>query len=373
LSGATIDIAEAWRSIEVRSALATMLEDRVEALAGTRVLLKPNLNNDLNALTGNSTDLRVLTALIEVLQDHGADHITIADGPNVGVERRGIDVFRRLRVDRLARRHGVHTLDLNRSPATAISLTDGACPRVADAVRHADLVISVPTVKTHAEAGLSAACKNWVGICHGQDKRQMHLALGPNIAALVSALPPHLVVVDGLVAMEGNGPGDGDPFRLARIFVGDDPWLVDLVVAQTVGVDWRRVSYLVAGLQLGTFTTENAQAIADRVDQVHAAVPPPPRTIQARASEHPRLRWLKRIVQPAMRSRTFARLAYRARVSHRAASRPHRARPRASRLHLVPVLRDGVPHRRPAPRGLAWCHGPPTHPLWRRHAPAGGC
>ena len=115
-------------------------------------LIKPNLNNDLSALTGNSTDLRVLAALIQVLQEHGCTNIAIADGPNIGIYRKGIDVFSRLGVRALAKHLGVQLVDLNHTPSAEVELATGSV-RVAELCLQADFFISVPKIKTHAEAG----------------------------------------------------------------------------------------------------------------------------------------------------------------------------------------------------------------------------
>ena len=140
---------------------------------GSSVVIKPNLNNDLHALTGNSTDLRVICALIEALLDDGRRDLVVADGPNVGVERRGIDVFRRLRVANLGNRYPVRLVDLNRDEGVFVELPDGR-PRVARTWLEAPIRISVPTLKTHAEMGLSCAMKNHVGTVVAQDKRLVH-------------------------------------------------------------------------------------------------------------------------------------------------------------------------------------------------------
>src|SRR5436190_11950044 len=108
LAGRTVAVVAAWTRAEIASGIRAVLdafalpEDRQ-----ARIVLKPNLNNDLTALSGNSTDLRVLASLCEAFVERGYRDLTIADGSNVGVARRGIDVFRRLRIDRLAARHGV--------------------------------------------------------------------------------------------------------------------------------------------------------------------------------------------------------------------------------------------------------------------------
>lgn len=240
-------LERAWAAAEIRATvdrLLTAFEDRLPA-TDARILIKPNLNNDLVALVGNSSDLRVLAALLEGLLNRGYRDLVVADGSNVGVHRRGIDTQARLRVDRLVERYGVALMDLNEDTGVPVPLRAGGRPSVSQAVLEADFLITLPKVKTHAEAGLSCALKNQVGVCVGQDKREMHRDLGLNIVAINQAVQPDLVLVDGLVGMEGNGPGDGDPFRLGVLAMSDDSFLNDLAICRVVGMPWRSVPYLV--------------------------------------------------------------------------------------------------------------------------------
>lgn len=312
-----VDVYRAWHVREVERAVRDALAQRRERLPadkGARILIKPNLNNDLLGLTGNSADLRVLCSLIEGLRDFGYTNLTVADGANVGVERRNIDVFKRLRVRSLRDRYGVRIVDLNRDVGRRLELEAGAHPQVARTVLDADFIISVPKVKTHAEAGLSCACKNWVGICVAQDKRHMHYDLAKNIARIAGLVPPDLILVDGLIGMQGNGPGDGDPFRLGVIVASDNPWANDLVVAKLVGFPWREIGYLVHGLENGNFTEDIAAGIEATVPTMARIVKPPPRSKLAVLSERKELLWLKRAVRPLVSRPAVTELAYRAKI-----------------------------------------------------------
>jgi len=61
------------------------------------VLLKPNFNSNFDALTGNTTDLRILAAVIEFLQSHGYSNLVLGDGASGGFDRAGVSVIHRLR------------------------------------------------------------------------------------------------------------------------------------------------------------------------------------------------------------------------------------------------------------------------------------
>ncbi len=312
-TGGRVGVVEAWTLAEIRAGVRGLLaafEDRLPADRGARIVIKPNLNNDLPALVGNSVDLRVLGALLYELRERGYRDITVADGSNVGIERRDIDAFKRLRVDRLAARYGARLVDLNHDDGERVPLRAGAAPRVSRTVLDAELLISVPKIKTHVEAGLSCAMKNWVGLCRGQDKRQMHYDLGRNILALNQRVRPHLILVDGLIGMEGNGPGDGDPFRFGRLLASDDALVNDLVVARLVGLPVESVSYLAHARADGLIPAALEAEVA-ALPVLRRIVAAPPRSLLARVADDRRIFWLKRLARPITDRPEIARAAYR--------------------------------------------------------------
>jgi uncharacterized protein (DUF362 family)/ferredoxin len=312
-----VDVHPAWTTAEVRVTMARILADwehRLPADRRARIVVKPNLNNDLVALSGNCVDLRVLDALFQGLRDRGYTDLTVADGSNVGIARRGIDTFKRLRVASVAARHGVRVVDLNTDDGREVVLHRNAHPAIARTVLDADFLISVPKVKTHAEAGLSCAMKNWVGIARGQDKRHMHFDLGRNIFALNEVVAPDLVIVDGLVGMEGNGPGDGDPFRFGQLLVSDDAFVNDLVVCRLVDMPWQEVPYLVHAFEAGRLDAALAAQVASALPVLRPIRKAPPRSKLAELSEARSLMWLKLAVRPMVEKPAVAEAAYKLKI-----------------------------------------------------------
>jgi ferredoxin len=205
-------------------------------------------------------------------------------------------------------------VNLNTDDGRAIPLHAGASPTVASTILDADFLISVPKVKTHAEAGLSCAMKNWVGIARGQDKRHMHYDLGRNIYGINEVVQPDLVVVDGLVGMEGNGPGDGTPFRFGQLIVSDDAFLNDLVVARLVDLPWRDVPYLVHAVEAGVLSESLAARIEAELPVLRKIEAAPPRSRLAELSESRSLHWLKLAVRPIVEKPAVAEAAYRLKI-----------------------------------------------------------
>jgi len=228
-----------------------------------RILLKPNLNSNMSALTGNTTDLRLLSAVIAFLKDKGYSDITIGEGTNSGFYRNRIGVIARLKVDALARYYGVQVKDLNYAEPYDIPFDKAVTASVARDCVDAALFINLPKLKTHFENGMSVCLKNLMGCLVGQEnKKKTHENLPENILRINDAVKPDLHIVDGLVSMEGLGPTRGTPVRTDVLIVGTDPYYIDLVCARLAGFDYRRVRTLALAEKKGLLTEHHLAACA---------------------------------------------------------------------------------------------------------------
>lgn len=243
------DAVPAESAAEIRSAVRFLLAERYADLLpadrGSRILLKPNLNSYMNALTGNTTDLRILAAVIGFLKEAGYREITIGEGTNSGFYRSRISVIERLKVDRLARHFGVAVKDLNYAAPFPITFEDGVMAAVAQDCVEADLFINLPKLKTHFENGMTVCLKNLMGCLVGQEnKKKTHRSLAANILHINRQVKPHLHLVDAVIAMEGLGPTRGTPVKTGMLFAGTDPLLIDLVCARFASFDYRNIRTL---------------------------------------------------------------------------------------------------------------------------------
>jgi uncharacterized protein (DUF362 family)/ferredoxin len=249
----------------LRDNLNALLEQHSVLLPGSRnapVLLKPNFNSNMNALTGNTTDLRIIAGVVELLQARGYRNITIGEGTNSGFYRNRIDVASRLRARRLAESLNVRFLDLNYSDGREVQFADNRTAMVAREAVEAALFINLPKLKMHHEVGVSVCLKNMMGCLVGQEnKKKTHQKLAHNIIALNQVVKPHLHIVDGLIAMEGNGPSDGLPVRMDTVVAGTDPLFVDMVCAEMVGMPYGEVTYLKAAEEFGLITEQHREAL----------------------------------------------------------------------------------------------------------------
>ncbi len=223
-----------------------------------KILIKPNLNSNMNALTGNTTDLRLLSAVIELLKENGYQDITIGEGTNSGFYRNNISVISRLKVDALADYYDVSVKDLNYSKTVEVKFEKGVKACVAKECIEADLFINMPKLKTHFENGMSVCLKNLMGCLVGQEnKKKTHKSLEANILNINKFLKPHLHIVDAIFSMEGLGPTRGTPIKTGMVLIGTDPYLIDLMCAKLASFNHKKVRTLVESEKRGIVNSQH--------------------------------------------------------------------------------------------------------------------
>ena len=137
-------------------------------------------------------------------------------------------------------------------------------------VQSADIVISMPKIKTHHWAGVTLSLKNSFGILpgsiYGWPKNVLHWqGIDNSIVELAVSVPIHFVIADGIEAMEGNGPLHGPMRRLGCLVFADDPVAADATCCRLMGIDPSRVRHLQMASPLGKSGYEpNRTARRDR-------------------------------------------------------------------------------------------------------------
>lgn len=269
LTSSKLSILECYTVQEVREKVSQALGSYVHRFPESKdakILLKPNLNSNMNALTGNTTDLRVLIAVISFLKKCGYRNLIVGDGTSSGFYRNKVNVAKRLRIDKLAEKFDVEFVDLNYEPGVEIDFENGVKAKIAKLCVEADFFINIPKMKTHFETTMSVCLKNLIGCLVGLgDKQKVHYSLYKNILHLASKVRPDLHIVDALIAMEGSGPSRGTPIRTDLIVIGEDPFLVDLACARLAGFDYREIGPLRVAEDRGLLTAKHMQFI-DELD-----------------------------------------------------------------------------------------------------------
>jgi uncharacterized protein (DUF362 family) len=224
-------------------------------LQGRRVLLKPNMVEYERGTIINTNPL-VVGAVAEAARRAGAAAVVVGEGPG---HRRDIEhlVTATGLADHL-RDVKVPFVDLNHDDVRRVrlrsrfmGLTELALPT---SLLASDFVISLPKLKTHHWAGMTCGMKNLFGVVpgavYGWPKNLLHFkGIANAIVDLTAAVRPALVVVDAIVAMEGDGPIMGKPRTTGFLAMGLDPVAVDATCARAIGLDPMRLAYISQGAE----------------------------------------------------------------------------------------------------------------------------
>ena len=138
---------------------------------------------------------------------------------------------------------------------------------LAQDVIEADAIVSVCKMKTHALEHITGAVKNQYGCVQGKHKAAGHTrypsaeSMARMIVDLNLLVRPRLYVMDGIVAMEGNGPTSGDPVPMKILLFSTDPVALDSVFARLVYLDPEAVPTEVAGAQMGLGTWKEEEIV----------------------------------------------------------------------------------------------------------------
>jgi uncharacterized protein (DUF362 family) len=227
-------------------------------VSGARVLLKPNMvEYDPHGVV--NTDHRVVLAAVHALRRLGAASVTVAEGP--GHRRDTGYVVEATGLGPALREAHTPFVDLNVARSSSVPLqsryTNLGAVWLPDPIREADIVISMPKMKTHHWAAATLSLKNCFGCLpgrvYGWPKNALHWAgIQPSILDIAGAVRPAYAIVDAIVGMEGNGPINGTAKHVGLLVVGDDPVAVDATSAYIMGMDPTHVSYIAeAGRFLG--------------------------------------------------------------------------------------------------------------------------
>jgi len=111
----------------------------------------------------------------------------------------------------------------------------------------ADVLITVPKLKTHGFMMFTGAVKNLFGCIPGLEKAQFHVKVpdrddfGSMLVDLMLACRPSLAVMDAVVGMEGDGPAGGSPRHIGALLASPDSIALDVVASSIAGLDPREV------------------------------------------------------------------------------------------------------------------------------------
>jgi uncharacterized protein (DUF362 family)/NAD-dependent dihydropyrimidine dehydrogenase PreA subunit len=206
----------------------------------SRVLLKPNFLSAVEKGSPVITHYAVFEAVVRIVKEYSSN-IIFGDSPGSDDTKKVAETSGLMEV---ANRYGVKFVDFN--DAVHVELENPLMYKfwnIARAAYEADVVITLPKLKTHAMMYYTGAVKNQFGCVPGTQKASWHTKLpdannfGKMLLDLNSVVKTSFAILDGITAMEGNGPRNGTPKKMDTIIMGKSLTAVDSTAVRLIGYD----------------------------------------------------------------------------------------------------------------------------------------
>jgi len=244
------------KSIDLLGGLTDIKKDSL-------VVIKPNVCFPKNIENMVTTDLRVLETTINIVKQASKNVLVVESDSHSGTaEKRVIGTGAMDTVKKC----DAEFLNLSYDEVVEHKVVDLTI-QIPKTVLKADYFINLPKVKTNSFVMISGAMKNMFGVIASKRKSHFHSRLSDVLVYLNHAIRQHLIIADGLVAMEGLGPIHGKPVNLGLIISGKNPFTVDAACCHIMGFNPYAVEALWKAHQrgMGEIDPQKIQFLGDDV------------------------------------------------------------------------------------------------------------
>ena len=228
-----------------------------------KVLIKLNLVRSAPVERAVTTHPAVAAALARILKEEGYGNVRAGDSCGFGSP---VKIMQETGMAAAFEKYGVSMAEFKE--AVRVEYPEGVHAKtfmMAKDVCEADALISVSKMKTHALEHITGAVKNQYGCVQGLHKAKGHTvypspeSFGRMLVDLNRKVNPRLYIMDGIVAMEGNGPTSGDPVPMNVLLFSTDPVALDSVFCHLISLNPDLVPTNVCGEQMGLGTWQEEQ------------------------------------------------------------------------------------------------------------------
>lgn len=243
--------------------LENQINDGIELLGGWRkfvlpemkVLLKVNLIGPKTSDTAAITHSEFVRALTRILKRLGC---TVWIGDSSGGAIAGIAPTTQSMVvsglDAVAKEEGAVIKNFDKEGVVKVETPSGYGGEmyIAKPMFEADFIINLPKLKTHSAGIYTGAVKNLFGCIPGLKKAVYHRMapnpkdLGMVIADIHKSVKVGLHIMDGVTAMQGEGPTAGDVYHAGKILFSTDPLALDTVAASMLDMEIDDIPILIS-------------------------------------------------------------------------------------------------------------------------------
>ncbi len=252
-----------------------------------QILLKPNL---LRAKKEACTQPDFVEGVILYLKEKGIsmDNVSLGDSPGQQGNNAS-DVVKQIGMLDICIENGVKIIDFESGVPEVETIEDAVRMKkfhVAKAIKNCDILINLPRLKSHAEAMITGAIKNYWGIIPGGLKAKYHLlgktadrfgeVLTDNFSWILKNKPKRITVYDLQEIMEGSmGPAAGKMVKWDLILAGTDELALDIVALEIGKVKAKNVPHVKNAIErnLGIFNLDNIEIVGITLEEAKKQTP----------------------------------------------------------------------------------------------------
>lgn len=247
-----------------------------------RIVLKANLLRAAPPESAICTHPAVVEAVAKLVKEAGGTPV-ICDSPGGALHKEAVlrSLYEKTGMAAAAAAAGAE-LSMDSSTRT-VSLPEGKVLRQAEIitpVAEADGVIDLCKMKTHVLMSMTGAVKNLFGVIPGLSKVGYH-ATHPDHATFADVLldltgyvKPRLSLMDGILAMEGDGPGSsGTPRQAGLLLASANPLALDTAAGAIMNLPRQDNPVLLAAERRGLTPCrmEDVELIGGTVEELRMA------------------------------------------------------------------------------------------------------
>ena len=238
---------------------------------GKKVLVNPNLLVGADPKLAVTTHPVVFEAIIKILKENDY-YTTYGDSPGYGNPEKAAE---KSGIKPIADKYSIPLADFKNGET--IHFPEGVISKqfkIANAVLETDAIVNLAKMKAHALQRITGAIKNPFGCVVGHNKALMHgrYSNAYNFAEMLIDLNNYLKVdlhiLDGIVAMEGNGPRSGTPINMNVIMLSKDPVAIDTLFCKLINLNHLIIPTITYGQKYGLGSFDNIEVIGDDIESL---------------------------------------------------------------------------------------------------------
>lgn len=241
---------------------------------GDVVLIKPNVSFPIPPEHGpDATSPEVISTVTRLFKEGGAGRVVVGEQSVWGCRTR--DAFRITGIKEVVEKAGGEVCYFDEAPRLNVKVDQGrvfkelSLPKIA---READLIVNLPKMKTSFISHITLGLKNHYGFIYFEDRRKFHRMydLAYAVCDIAKTVKCGLTIIDGIVAMEGQGPHAGTAKKMDLIIAGRDPVAVDAIGAKIMGFNPLEppITQVAGHYGLGVAELDKIEVVGEPIEKV---------------------------------------------------------------------------------------------------------